>query len=95
MISPIRPQDLKLSIPEEAIKVINDLITKNWDGITGSFVTVKMSDVKTEFRSSLGAYDERWLNFESVYKQSGWDVTYHKPSIGDNAFDPYYEFKPI
>lgn len=93
MTKPIRPQDLKLNIPQEVINVINDLIIKNWNGIVGSCVTVKMKEVKRGLEQ-VGKYDERWLNFENAYQSSGWNVTYNQPSIGDNDFDPYYEFKP-
>jgi hypothetical protein len=101
-MKPFSPDDALANkagfIPDFVIRAFNNLLAKNYNG--GS-ITIKQ-DVIIEEIITLAAesvikvtrqriYDNKWLDIEQIYKESGWDVEYNRPSIGE-SFDTYFTF---
>ena len=38
-------------------------------------------------------FENKWIDFEDVYREEGWIVKYTKPDYTEN-FDAYFTFKP-
>lgn len=94
MTDPIRPDQVKKKIPSEVIQIVNDLISEAWDGkratIKQNAIVAKICDrlnVKREFVFAKG-----WLDFEILFENAGWEVTYDRPSIGD-TYEAYFRFE--
>jgi len=91
----ISPEDVDLTnvIPKYVTDAVNKLIRKNYRG-NGSF-TIKQKDIISEIKktnniSSQHLFDNHYLDFEDVYREQGWSVSYDKPSYGDS----YFKFSP-
>lgn len=98
-IEPLRPEqiasNMKEYLPEEVIQVFNDLIVEHWDS---QQATIQQKDALDCICNALTVTSDHvikkhWLDVETVYKEVGWEVEYHKPAYNDVAFEPYYIFK--
>jgi hypothetical protein len=96
------------SIPPEVIETVNELLTEKFVPRCTSVVllqdeiiaraTTKLLEGKT---ARLGAIDELrekffkhgWLNFESLFEDVGWRVTYDKPAYNE-TYDANFKFTP-
>lgn len=101
MTNPITPQEAAalriFHVPEQVIAAVNALIAKNLDG--GRSFSIKVDDVIKEASKTMDAkrsefFENKWLNFEQLYRDHGWDVTFHSPDYTE-SFPSYYEFKPM
>jgi hypothetical protein len=95
----ISPEDVDLTnvIPKYVTDAVNKLIRKKYRG-NGSF-TILQKDIIAEIKknknvTSQHLFDNRYLDFEEVYREQGWNVSYDKPSYGDSDFDAYFKFTP-
>jgi len=104
---PIRPeeviQSLENIIPEWVIKGINEAIRENY---RGSSFTIKQPDlIKFMIEQAPGPpegelpwetliHRRKWLDFEPLYENFGWKITYDKPGYNE-TYDPTFEFKPL
>lgn len=90
---PVKPDeivDLKATVtPPEVFDVVNELIALNWDGNRANF---KLSDVKDKIRAKLGEVKLEWLDFEPIYRQSGWGVSYDRPAYNE-SYEANFTFK--
>ena len=98
MTKPITPDEIaeakEAYLPPEVIEVFNDLIAKNWSGMSAKFlqedavseITVRMGCHRTE------VFRNKWLDVEDVYRASGWAVTYDKPGWNEN-YAATFEFR--
>lgn len=97
--SPLSPAEIvKASadnIPEAFIEAINLLLIQNASFGKKLHIAIKQKDIISlyERRSGLAGpkFNLSWLNFESLYKQYGWNVVYFDSSY-KVAFDAYYVF---
>lgn len=104
IVNAITPQEIKrgvgLNIPNFVVKAVNKLLAKECGGINTTRVTLKKDDVVNEIISSMSGsitltkeevINNKWLNFEALYKEAGWNVSFDKPGIGEN-FDAHFVF---
>ncbi|MCK9416749.1 hypothetical protein M0Q97_08850 [Candidatus Dojkabacteria bacterium] len=98
-IKPITPEEArneaKSTIPEFVIIGINNAIKNNY--IKSGF-TIKQKDIMVEIMkvapfdcSSEEIYKNHWMDFEDLYRNVGWKVSYDKP--GYNEDEAIFEFK--
>ncbi len=99
-VKPISPDeiiaDLPKIIPSFVFEAVNNLLKKKF---RGSAVTIKQDDIMNEIAklqttyTKQEIYDNKWMDFESVYAEYGWKVKYDKPGYREN-YDAFFEFKP-
>lgn len=82
------------SIPASIITAVNELLIKNFnaDGTTIIFVKDILNLVCSEDENSgkptrNEVYDNRWLDFEPIYRCNGWRVSFHKLDDGTQFFE--------
>lgn len=94
---PIRPEEVAMAkmIPDAMLDAFNEEIVLN---IQGSRSVVQQHKVLQRFlekepeATQTQAFEQGWLDVEAIYRNVGWDVQYHKPSMGDSWL-PYFEFR--
>jgi hypothetical protein len=97
MTKPITPQEASRPIPDFVIDAVNELINENFNG-TSSF-SLTLTSVKervAEKMHSLGNFEylnPKWLDFELLYGNYGWKVTFDKPAFNESG-SAMYTFKP-
>lgn len=89
-VKPISPSEildnLDKIIPPVVIQAVNNLLMKEYRG--GS-VTILQDAIIKEIKNLDGTitkdqiYDNKWLDFESLYRQNGWSVEYDKPAYNE------------
>jgi hypothetical protein len=82
-------------IPSSIIEAVNNLLSKKF---RGSEVNIKQDEIIDEVRKISNItrdeiFENKWLDFETIYSNSGWHVLYDKPSRGD-TYQAYFTFKP-
>lgn len=86
MVKPISPNEVKATkeslIPEEVIRIFNDLIVEKWNGTEAHF---KQSVVAERVVAALNIkedemYDKNMLDVEPIFRKAGWVVVYDKPA---------------
>lgn len=100
-MQPITPSEVtgrKAEImPPEVIASFNDLIAKGWNG---SYSKVSQPEVVALICTKMGletlderrqVFDDNWLDVESIFEASGWDVEYDKPGY-DESYDASFKF---
>lgn len=91
-IKPISPTDVLIDKPDFVIEAVNSMIKKNY---RGKEFTFKAKDLILEARRTADLapyqdwYTNKWMDFEDIYQESGWEITFHKSCYGDT-----YHFKP-
>jgi len=103
-IKPITPQEVeearKNDIPSFVIEAVNKLLKKKWDGkkaiITQDEIISEMKPINVlglengvNFRRQVFA--NHWLDFEDLYRESGWKVEYDKPGYCE-TYNAYFKF---
>lgn len=93
MAQPIKPDEVvsaKLNtIPDEVINIVNFFLAKNW---TGGSAIIELKDIVKLIKERLSECDYSWLNFEEIYREVGWRVSYHQPAYNE-SFNAYFEFR--
>lgn len=94
---PISPKQARESaekeIPEFIIKAVNSLLKKKIGN--GKKVVLKQNEIleaccsNAEQRSVI--FDNKWLDFESLYAKHGWIVAYDKPAYNE-TYEPTFTF---
>ena len=96
MIEPISPSDVKKIIPDFVVETVNKLIMEKWDGDEAIILQddimdiVSSDDPDNDKPSRQEVFDKRWLDFEDLYREKGWDVEYDKP-----AYNEFYKARFI
>lgn len=91
---PIKPSEIKKSIPEFVFDCFNKLINKNFDGHSAVVGQKEVTDLLGKFGIvSENAFSQHWLDVEQDYRNAGWDVQYEKPGYNEPG-DAYYTFTP-
>ena len=86
MTSPIRPEDIVKTVPDEVIQVFNEMISEAWDG---NSATLKQNDVAPRIAdrmecSRAHVFKKGWLDIESLFRDAGWEVEYDKPGYNES-----------
>jgi hypothetical protein len=103
VIKPISPKEIgayKAKVfPDFVLESINELIAENF---TNSRAVVLQKDIIARISSKMDGdsydmkrkmiFDKGWLNFEEIYRDSGWKVSYDKPAYNEN-YDANFTFK--
>jgi hypothetical protein len=96
-IKPVSPQEVAEvrleTIPNEVIQVVNALIAEDYDG---GYATILQKDIVEGLIAAGYSRDEifkrHMLDFEEIYRQSGWKVEYDKPAYNE-SYDANFQFK--
>lgn len=99
-IKPITPEearnDAKSNIPEFVIIGVNNAIKNHYHK---SGFTIKQKDILAEIMknapenmTSDEIFENNWMDFEYLYKNFGWYISYESPDRDEN-FDSYFKFK--
>ena len=101
-MKPIRPSECAEQegshIPEIVISVVNSFLKERYrnDGK----ITIKQDEIIARIQrlnpdlDRREIFDNKWLDFETVYRKNGWEVNYDKPGYCE-TYDAYFEFTPI
>ena len=85
-------------IPDLVFEVVNNLLlTKPWKNnrifITQDEILNKLTgDEDCGKLNRQTILDKGWLDFEDIYRENGWKVTYDKPGYNEN-YKPYFIFE--
>ena len=96
----LTPQEIKkgigLDIPDFVIESVNKLLAKSCGG--NAYAKIKKKDIVTEIIAnhpgtvtSDQIHKNGWLNFEPIFREAGWKVSYDKPGFNE-SYDACYEF---
>jgi hypothetical protein len=89
-------ENLDEIIPDFVIESVNSLLKKKF---RGSAITIKQDELIKEIKGRNPSvnreelFNNKWLDFESLFEESGWSVKYDKPGYREN-YDAYFEFTP-
>jgi hypothetical protein len=98
-LKPITPREARagrlISIPDGVVKVVNALIVEKFDG---KRAVVRQDDILAAIESEHGYSREtviakRWLDFEDLFEQAGWKVTYDSPAYNETG-PSLFRFEP-
>jgi hypothetical protein len=84
---PIKPSEVQdtLQIPPIVIDTINELIKMR---MRNGYVDIPQSTIVEELvkrgLSQDDIFRNHWLDFESIYRNAGWEVIYDIPERGDS-----------
>lgn len=85
-------------IPGEVIEAVNKLLTENYEPNTGT-ASIFQDDILNLLSSPAygnhsrrDVFDKHWLDFEDIYREKGWKVTYVKATY-DDEFASYFKFE--
>lgn len=96
-----KPKILNTIIPSFVIKAVNNLVSINYSNHIKLYQEdiikeiQKEYDLFTNFKDHLNRseiYENKWLDFEPLFREQGWIVTYDKPGYNE-TYKPYYIFK--
>lgn len=92
MVIPIKPSEIKRTIPEWVIQGANECIRAHYqDSCKTSYFTqdalityvLRYAPDETIGRKDL--FDNHWLDIEPIYREVGWEVEYYKLSFYENG----------
>lgn len=88
-------QNLDKIIPPAIFEAVNQLLMEKYRG-TGQ-VIIKQKDIIEkaisidETLTSSIIFEKKYMDFEDMYRKSGWLVSYDKPAYDEN-YDAYFVF---
>ena len=98
-MKPITPQECSAQqgsdIPEFVIEAVNNLLKKRYRARRASFTQdeviaeIQRLSPNTERQE---IFDKNWLDFEPLYRRSGWEVEFDKPGYCEQ-YDANWKFK--
>lgn len=102
LIPPIKPitpdeayeQRLK-SVHPGIIDVVNTILKREFVS-HNSVIIIRQDDIIQAFLATHSStrqeiFDNKWLDFESIYKDAGWHVLYDKPGYNE-SYSAYFKF---
>lgn len=98
MSGPITPEEAVAAyinnIPEDFINVVNDLISKAVNpNNQHQYFSITLKEIKTAYKAMYGIEpDQKWLDFEPIYRKVGWKVEFDKPAYNE-SYDAFYRFE--
>lgn len=85
MSEPIRPDQVKKSLPGIVVDTVNALIQEAWTGSAATFTQeAVVSRLIGHGLSRADIHDKGWLDFESLYRAAGWNVEFDRPAYSEN-----------
>lgn len=100
-IKPIPPEqahtDFKSTLDPLMIQAVNNLLVlKGY----AKYITLKQKDIISEYErlhhekrtKPLNVFKTNQLEFEGIFRDAGWQVTYDKPGYNE-SYEPTFEFK--
>ncbi len=97
--TPLSPEDIMKTLPDyfpsSVIEAVNNLLLKKFRGKT---CTIKQKDIIEEILriddtlTKGEIFDKKYMDFESIFEEYGWEVTYDGSAYNEN-YDAYFEFK--
>ena len=102
-VKPLSPDEVlgkkQVSIPDEMLEAVNELIVKKWHGNEATF---RQDDLVALYLAKIGEndiqksrdklYENHWLDFEDIYRKAGWSVDYDKPAYNE-SYPATFTFK--
>lgn len=100
IVVPIKPNEildnLEKIIPQPVFEAINALLSEQYRGgsvtITLKDIVAKIATIDRTLTKDI-LFSNKYLDFEKVYRDNGWVVSYEQSGYGDSNFDSYYTFK--
>lgn len=105
-VKPFSPGDATASVssllPDEVISAVNRLLSQKFDGRNSVefYQHEVIKAIKHEFMLSreqkvtrAEIFENQWLDFEPVFRKSGWRVYYDKPGYNE-SYEPTFTFTP-
>lgn len=102
-VLPLTPKKAKElwveTLPDFVIEAVNHFIGLRYGGDTTSFY-IKQDELIKEMlatgpedlkRDDL--FEKHYLDFESIFEESGWEIKYDKPAYNE-SYEAYWRFKP-
>lgn len=86
--------NLEEIIPEAVIQAVNDLLKEKYRGSEASITINELITRICKIDNSLNEhiiYKNKYLDFESIFRQKGWNVVFNSPCRDEN-FKPYFIF---
>jgi hypothetical protein len=85
-----------VQIPDGVIEAINELLIKNG---SRNPITLMQSDVLVAITKKMRVtkktvFDNRWLDFEQLYRKAGWVVSYDAPGYCETYEESWKFTKP-
>lgn len=96
-VKPLSPSEVKYNIPDFVIETVNKMIEKKFRGDTFTFKAkelIELGQSTGQGDTNKDWYKEKWMDFEDIYRKTGWKVEYEQASYGESSFDSYYRFTP-
>jgi len=96
-VKPISPTEAEKSkiknIPDSVIEVWNKVIAQKY---RNGYLTIYQDEIVGELASAMNVsrdviFASGWLDIESIYRASGWDVEYDKPGYNE-TYRAYFKF---
>jgi hypothetical protein len=88
-------------IPPFVIEAVNGLLAKQFDGQDCTIYQNEVISLAIMIGTARGDlprgtskqtfFDEQWLNFEPMFRKSGWNVSYDKPAWCE-SYEPFWRF---
>lgn len=100
-MKPITPskakKDAKSNIPDFVIEGVNNAIKLFYckDGFTilQKDIMIEVCKLKPDDITTEIIFKNNWLDFEDIFREAGWYITFHKPAYNDLLFEPNFKFK--
>ncbi len=99
-IKPITPEEAVgehgASIDPLIIKVVNKFLSDGFSRLNGE-VSIKQEEIVTAYKAAGGKlsgeqlFEKKQLDFEDLYREAGWKVSYNSPDRGE-SFKEYFKF---
>jgi hypothetical protein len=83
-LTPAEAVEQSPEIPDEIIDIVNDLIQEN---LHDGWARFRQDEILERLPSCFDVdevFKNRWLDFESLYRQVGWKVTYESPGWNES-----------
>lgn len=94
-MKPISPNDVVApEIPDFVIDIVNRLIRQNYQSRRKCSV-IEQREIVKEIKALINIYglefDIKWLDFEEMYRNAGWNVEYDKPGYNE-SYEATFKF---
>ena len=97
-VLPITPDQVQVqdqlseSIPDEVIEAVNTLLVQNYSYPDAIIKQDAIVNIAVELMGiEQNQFNFNWLDFEDLYRDSGWDVVYNKAHYSD-SYDSFFRF---
>lgn len=77
-MEPIRPEEIKVSLSEKTIEVVNTLITNNWDGCSSLIDRREINKILSE---KVPEDKDKVSNIIYLYSKFGWNIERDYPYL--------------